>query len=221
LSSGNPLKLSFIATVLLLLSLLPLLGTAVHWVAFRLARVRVKAVHFFQGNPLGTFTLFGDTVKIGYIPTGGSLEFDTPQMRQQSLFVRLAIVLASPAVMLLVGATFLGFASASQHFASGFSQLISGALHPRTAAFTLIARLQIEFTASLFTTVGIIACKLAAFSFLPLGGMTTAQSILQLFNPSDDDRAAMFYLTLNALSSIALTVCWAAAMVLYISTMKT
>lgn len=44
------------------LGLLPLLGTAVQWAAFRLARVPVNTVSVFFGSPITTFPLLVTTL---------------------------------------------------------------------------------------------------------------------------------------------------------------
>jgi hypothetical protein len=212
------MKTPFIATALLLLISLPLLGTAAQWVGFRLARVQINSVTVFYGAPLTTFSLFGDAIAIGYIPTGSSIAFDIPQFSSRPLPVRLAVILSSSAALFLLAAALLGFSSSWHHFVSGFSQLLGGALRPRTTALGLIAQLQVVFSTSFTTTAGIVASKLTAFSLLPLGGMATAECIRQLLGPFGTHSAVTVFFTLSGLSAIVLGLCWAVAIVLYAST---
>ena len=205
--------IGFLIFVVLLLAGLPLLGTLAQWIAFRLARVSVTSVSVFYGTPIARFQLHGTNLAVGYIPTGSSIAYDIPAFRSRALLSRLLVILSGPVALLLFAAVFLGLPRALGHFTSGFSQLVVGALNPRTTALGFITQLHGEFSASVPAASGIIAAKLAAFAFLPLGGMAAAEIIRQILGPYAEQNAMTAFSTISAVVAILMAILWAAAIV--------
>ena len=158
------------------------------WIGLRCARTAVHKILIFQGKPIATFPLLGTQLVIGYIPTGGSLEFDLERFNRLPVWVRLAILLAGPATLLLTSAILLRHNAAFHHFVGGFSELFTGALHPRTHGVELVARLHAVFVSSFLTLVGIIACKLAVVTLIPFGGSTGCRCLHEIFIRNPESR---------------------------------
>src|SRR5207237_6295553 len=131
--------------------------------------------------------------------------------RRRSLVTRLAISLSGAAALLCLAAPLLGPSSALDHFVSGFWQLPLGAVHPRTVAQDLIARLQPAFVASAPFTCGILSAKLAAFALLPLGGMSTAECFRQMLGRFGDHHAVTAFVTISALVGLVMIFAWTVA----------
>ena len=196
------------------------LSSVTHALALRLAQVPVRAFRLFTGASVASITLGGTALELGRVPVGTSVLYDVPTFWLRPLWMRVAVTLAGPLVLLPCAAAMLGPQTAWHHFLAGFAQLPLGALHPLSVAPELIARLHGAYLASIPAASGILAAKLAALELLPLGGVTTAQVLLELVGHGDGDddqiRGAWF-LTLNVLALILLIGCWAVAAVAYVA----
>lgn len=213
------MKLAFVLQAYLIWLGWCVLSTAAHALALRLAQTPVQAFQLFAGAGVTEFTLGKTVFKLGWVPVGTSVTFDVPTFWMRPVWMRVGVMLAGPLVLLPPAVVTLGPQAAWHHFLAGFVQLPVGALHPLSAAQELIARLHGAYLQSVPAAVAILAVKLAALECLPLGGVTTAQVILELVghgNRDDDQIRGAWLLTLNVFALILLMACWGVAAMAYV-----
>ena len=209
------MNVAFLALTFLLFTGLCVLGSAVHWVACRLSRIPVHTITVFNGRPIATMSLGPTTIAFGYIPIGTSVTFDVPQFRSRPLAVRLAVLVSGPVALVLLAFVLLGWSNAMHHFLGGFTELYLGALRPRTTALDLIGRLHAIFSSSTLAVFGVLAAKLAACSFLPIGSVTAAQLLQEVFRSYEQGSWGARFAMVSALGTILLNILWVLAGVLY------
>ena len=217
------MKLAFVLQAYLIWLGWCVLASAAHVLTLRLAQVRVLACRLFNGRSVAGFRMGGISFELGWVPVGTSVTFDVPTFWLRPMWMRVGVTLAGPLALLLCAVTLLGPRAAWHQFLAGFVQLPLGALHPLSAAPELIARSHAVFLTSVPAAAGILAAKLAALELLPLGGVATAQMLLEFVGHGDRDgdqiRGAWF-LTLNVLFLILLMGCWATATVAFVLSAK-
>ena len=192
------------------------LSSVVHAAALRLAAVRVRAFRLFAGGTLARVALGGVRFELGWVPMGTSVLYDVPAFWRRPAWTQVAVTLAGPLALLPCAAAVLGPSSAWHHFLAGFVQLPLGALHPLSTGWELIARLH---DLPLASVTGVLAAKLAASAFLPLGGSATAQAIRAFVGPVNegDERSwAARFPVLSALVMILIMAGWGVAAVSYV-----
>ena len=206
----------FIVTVFLIAHGLSFVHLCANWIGFRCTRTDVQTVNIFHGKTLASFPLLGTTFVIGCIPTGCGLKFDTEQFARLALPVRLAVFLLGPASLLVLSAAVLRYDAALHHFASGFSQFISGAMHPRTIAIELLTRLEAVFTSSFSTLVGVLAAKISAADLTPIGTCSGGRCVSELFSRYAERRWFTVIQVFNALIWFAILIAWGFACFVYV-----
>lgn len=152
------------------------------------------------------------------MPVGTSVLYDVPAFWRRPTWTRVAVTLAGPLALLPCAGAVLGPSLAWRHFFTGFVQLPAGALHPLSTGQELIARLRNLFPGSVPTVAGVLAVKLAALEFLPLGGLTTAQVFLALVGSGDADNSQDLrtrFLMLSVVVLILIMAGWGIAAVDY------
>ena len=195
------------------------LSSLAHALALRLAQVRVRAFRLFAGASIASFTMGGIAFELGWMPLGTSVTFDVPTFWLRPLWMRIGVTLIGPLMLLPCAVAILGPQAAWHHFLTGFAQMPCGAWHPFSVAPELMARLHGVYLASVPAASGVLAAKLAALECLPLGGLTTAQVLLELIGHGDSDDGQIrgaWFLALNVLALILLMGCWAVAAVAYV-----
>ena len=188
-----------------------------------MAQVRVSAFRLFAGASVVSVMWGGTAFELGWVPVGTSVLYDVPTFWLRPLWMRVAVMLAGPLALLPCAVGLLGPPVAWHQFLAGLGQLPLGAWHPLSVAPDLIARLHAEFLTSVPAAAGMLAAKLAALELLPLGGVATAQTILELVghgDRDDDQIRGAWFLTLNVLLLIGLMGCWATAAVAYVLSAK-
>ena len=213
------MKLAFVIHAYLIWLSWCVVSSAAHALALHLAQVRVRACRLFAGTRVAGVTLGGIDFELGWVPVGTSVTYDVPTFWLRPVWMRVGVMLIGPAVLLPCAAAILGPQAAWHHLTAGFVQLPLGALHPLTTAQELIARLHGVYLPSVPDAAAILAAKLAALECLPLGGVATAQIILELVghgDRDDDQIRGAWFLTLNVVVLIALMACWAVAAVVYV-----
>lgn len=213
------MKLAFMLHAYAIWLGLCVLSSAAHAVALRLAQVRVCAFRLFAGGTVARFSIGGVMFELGWVPVGTSVTYDVPTFWLRPTWMQVAATLVGPLALLPCAAAVLGSSLAWHHFLTGFVQLPVGALHPLSVGRDLITRLHGLSLGSVPAAAGVLAAKLAASEFLPLGGLATAQVLLALIGPGNADdgevRGARF-LTLSALVLILIMAGWVVAAVAYV-----
>lgn len=175
----------------------------------------MTTVTIFYGSPVAKFVLLGTTVQIGYIPIGTGVGFDVPSFDRKFLPVRLAVILSAPIALLILAGLFLGFAPAVQQFMSGFAQLTSGALHPRTTALNFIERLHAVSSHSVPAACGVVAAKLTVCSLFSVAALAAGSCFKQLFSISDEHGAISLLHAAGFVTVTLLTILWTIALLRY------
>lgn len=197
----------------------------------RLAGASVGEIGVFNGPALARLSVAGTTLRLNLIPLGGYVKFDHAEgapgllgrgrpLQELSVLKRLLIASSGCVALLVVAAACLGPASALRHVASGFPQLVQGALHPLAVGAPLIAGLA-RFVAAhpVVPTVGLIASKELAFNLLPiplLNGWDIIMILVQVswrFTEKVRDRIYQFGL----LVLLAFVASWAVAFVYFLT----
>jgi len=166
--------------VILLAVVLPL-AIATHLLGYALTGsllgFRVKSFNLFYGKALHTFPLREFPIRLGWIPTGGSVEFDE-SFSSARFFPKMMVSFAGPLALILMSAACLRYDRAGAALFSGFAQLFQGALFPLSTGRTLVADYFRHHGGSVPEAYGVLAAKLAAFNLLPIPPLNGGQIIL-------------------------------------------
>jgi hypothetical protein len=114
--------------------------------------------------------------------------------------------------VLLVALLLLGAELMWHHFATGFGQLILGAIHPKTEGVPLLTQLHQLFTASPAAFAGVCLTKFAACMFLPLGASPAMLCLRELFDPEDKRPWFSGLQSLTAIALLAMVASWGFAL---------
>jgi membrane-associated protease RseP (regulator of RpoE activity) len=197
------------------------------YLAGRLAGASVSEVGVFNGPALATKRVGYTALRLNLIPLGGYVKFadaeGAPSLRgrgrlfeELSPLTRVLIASSGCLALLVLAAACLGPASALRHIASGFPQLVRGALHPLAVGAPLVARL-VEFVAThpVVSTVGLIASKELAFNLLPvpiLNGGDIIMILVQAFRRFTEKARERIY-QVGFLLLLAFAASWAVALI--------
>lgn len=198
-----------------MLVFVPTLGSLLVWPVCRLAEVPVKKVKLFVGPSLAAFQVLGSNVEIGCIPAGGFVEFDMPVFERKPPLLRLALLLLWPVVLLVGAVLLLGHGPAMHHFATGFSQLFDGVLHPLSTAPALIERLKPVYEESASTAAGVLFAKGACYLAFPGLSVLPIQCLRFLMGPLQEGTIMEKAHVLNGITSVLSAIVWMVAVLSY------
>lgn len=194
-------------------------GTTVHLLGYIFvalaAGLNINEVQLAFGKPLFCFRFGVLPVKVGYLPWGGSVRIDDIERRSAGL--RFLLHVAGPlAVMCLTGVC-IGYDRAAVELASGFRQIIQGALAPLTAGEHLVGRFfGLVESAPFLETIGVLTAKIAAFNLLPLPPNSGGLAVLTLFPTPSGIRSRTLPCMFGLLIQSAIIACWVASFFAYI-----
>ncbi|MBC8103070.1 MAG: site-2 protease family protein [Cytophagales bacterium] len=202
-----------------------LLGTAA---AGALLGARLEKVRLFFGRPLVTLTLNGVELQVGFVPLGGSVQFQGMGPDSQSdlervpyrslpLAKRLLISVSGPVLLLLLGCLLLGVAGAGASLSRGFAQPFLGAAAPLSTGQALLQSLWLLLSQkSISLAVGVVLVKAAAFNLLPLPALNGGAFLLELLGSRLSAGQIQKIQTIGLLPVMLLFVGWIAAFTVFL-----
>lgn len=186
----------------------------------RLFRVQVIVVRLFYGPRV----LRVGKVEVGCLPFGSTIGFrstdsDAPPepsrraIDEASPWVTIAIVLGGISVLVVFAVAVLGLPGL-RHVGSGFVELVSGPLAPRTEGARLVRALfDVAAGEGVLAFLAVCAAKAAAFNLMPLpslNGGDILRAVLKLCGRTAPSGGIWVVLTLVV--TLAASVCWAIAL---------
>jgi membrane-associated protease RseP (regulator of RpoE activity) len=224
-----PPLILFAAEVLLAICILVAIHVTALAAAGFAASVSVRQVSFGSGPKL---LQFGKWV-VRAIPFGGWVRFKDTRVDEgdqasaahtsqdaynhQNRIVQALIPLAGPLSLVAV-ALVLGYEKGLPETLSGFRQIFSGSLQPRSVAQVYIGATQsIAANGGFWALTGVLAAKFAAFNLVPLPMLNGGQALLSVLRKPGDETPVWEATVLKwgMLPWGALLLCWSYAFVYY------
>ena len=173
---------------------------------------RVEEVSFFFGR-IFSFRAANIRFTVGFLPVGGSVQFsdDLQAFHPLRKIVIACCGLFSYAIIALVG---LGFNGALHSVATGYGQLLSGALSPLGTGSKLVAALASVFqNGSYLSGLGLLAAKFLALNSLPVGAFSGGFIVLCLLDMAGlkSQRFSTSFQSLGLVAVVLLFAAWAIA----------
>ena len=192
----------------------------------KLARVPVRQVQYGIAPVIATFGKY----RLGFLPVGGfvkmkdsredSLDADSLEdaFDHQPRWIQAAMPLGGSLLVLLVAIALLGREGWTA-FASGFGQIVHGAISPLNEAQHLLASFVAYLEVrSLPDSVGLFFAKMAAFNLLPipiLNGGDAIANLLGIYRASE--RVRMRVQQVSLCFVLPLWIGWLCAAVVYVA----
>lgn len=185
--------------------------------ALAIAGVRIDEIAVFYGPTLTKFKLGVLPIKVGVLPMGGSVSFDTEDFWGRSLLTRLVVRLSGPVLIFITSAICLSISIAFHEFIDGFGQILKGALSPLQYGPHLIEKyFAVVEDSPVIAGYGILAAKIAAYYLLPIAGLPGGQVIMETIPWLHPSKRGISLIVIGMLINVAIVLSWAVAFVGYI-----
>jgi len=150
--------------------------------AGRLIGAPLDQIKLFSGPRLIRIKMGNASLCVHAVPIGGCVKFQDDLVGVHPL--KQVFIVISGCLGLFVAAIFvLGVSEALEQFASGFYQIVAGALAPSTRGAKLISAAYEFLKANAFLLcLGSVAAKLAAGNLLPVPALNGGDAVLYLVN---------------------------------------
>ena len=160
---------------------------------------------------------FGGSVRLATLSDAGDGTPAEGTLELQPRWKRVALPLSGPAGLFLLGWRILG-GDAVDQLKDGFAQLLGGAVAPFGEAQVLLHTVATRLSgADALTTVGLVACKFAAWNLIPYTGSNGLQALEGVLSPGF--LASQRMLRMRAIFTLPLLLLllggWAVALVLF------
>jgi hypothetical protein len=200
-----------VAATMSLATVVHLLG---HTISGLLLGLRVNSFNLFYGRPLGTIHFRTFPIHLGWIPTGGTVDFGE-SLNIATFPVKVIVILSGPLALLITSAACIRYDRAGIALLSGFIQLFQGALSPLSTGHALIENYFHQHGASVQDAYGVLAAKLSAFNLLPIFPLNGGQIIIRSITSRTDSGWIIWVGSVGVILTFAIALSWLIALSAY------
>lgn len=175
----------------------------------------IEEVNFFFLGPIFKVRVAGIRWSLGYFPSGGSVKF-SDEFQNFHPLRKIAIACCGLFSYVLIALIGLGFDGALHSVATGYGQLLNGALSPLHVGSRLVSTLAGVFQSGSYGRgLGILAAKFFALNSLPVGAFSGGFIVLWLLEAAGlrSEKLTAGFQSLGLVVILLLLVAWAVATV--------
>lgn len=174
-------------------------------------KIKVDKIQLFYGSTIFDFTLGNLKIDLGWIPTGGSINYYDYEkdVLSRSKLTRIVILLSMPLTIILIAALILGPLVALDEVYKGFFQIMEGFLSPFERGKLYISYFFLDtLPESMFIAFAIFATKFAAINLFPFPSSSGGNILVELFLKKTSIQKRVAIMNVGMIIFLAVFIVW-------------